>query len=224
MTRSLPVASALVAAVWPDPAWQQALRNAVVWPIDERAGPQPEAAGFLAGAHAQRGIGVITLEGESVWLDHTTAALGIPHPVLLPELEAYRDFATELGLDQTLQQLHREVWPKPPAGNAVQVVTTFAGGHFAQLSLAISRARSLGYAIRGGNAVCRLWDERQLLEARFWLGYDAPSSRSTTGNLQWVGRDGQALSLSEVGDVAYSEGMRMAAQIYAARSPEERAA
>ena len=96
MTRSLPVASALIAAVWPDPAWQDALRNLVVWPVDEHAGPAQAAAGFLAGTSQGTGIGLITPDGETTWLQ--VPALGIPHPVLVSDLEDFRDFAAELAL------------------------------------------------------------------------------------------------------------------------------
>jgi hypothetical protein len=103
-------------------------------------------------------------------------------------------------------------------------VDAFSGGRFQQLMQATNRARSLGYSLRGGNAVCRIWDEGQIVEARYWIGSDVPTTTSVTGNLVWVGRDGQSLALCELGKVTYSEGMRMAARIYAARTPQEQAA
>lgn len=42
-----------------------------------------------------------------------------------------------------------------------------------------------------------------------------------TGSLTWQDQDGRALPLSEVGQVAWSEGMRMAAALYAGRVIEE---
>ena len=61
------------------------------------------------------------------------------------------------------------------------------------------------------------------MEARYWIGSDAPESEAVTGDLMWVdaGEAQQAVrQLRDVGPVAYSEGMRMAAAIYAGRVAE----
>jgi Domain of unknown function (DUF4132) len=111
MIRSLPVATTVITTVWQDPAWSEALRNAVVWPVHEDGTTDTQAAGFLAAANEERGVGVVSLDGETQWL--RPEAISIPHPVHLPELEDCRDFATELGLEQQLHQLHRDMWSKP---------------------------------------------------------------------------------------------------------------
>lgn len=65
-------------------------------------------------------------------------------------------------------------------------------------------------------------------EARIWIGehdgYDAYDTE--TGPLAWTDPTGRALTAAEVGPVAWSEGMRMAAALYAGRDveDEERAA
>src|SRR3954470_2405470 len=59
MVRSLPVPTAVVVEVWPDPAWRNALRDLVVT-VDD-------TAGFLRDADLDRGVGVVTVDGESVW-------------------------------------------------------------------------------------------------------------------------------------------------------------
>ncbi|GAB3904348.1 hypothetical protein GCM10029964_097930 [Kibdelosporangium lantanae] len=58
MVRSLPVPTVVVVEVWPDPAWRNALRDLVVT-VDD-------TAGFLRDADPERGVGVVTLDGESV--------------------------------------------------------------------------------------------------------------------------------------------------------------
>src|SRR5579864_2816749 len=68
MTRSLPVATAVLEALWPDPAWSDALRYALVCPVDESKGPERTNMAFLGKASAERGLGVITLDGETSWL------------------------------------------------------------------------------------------------------------------------------------------------------------
>lgn len=217
MVRSLPIAAEVIEAVWPDPAWSNALRYAVVWAVDEQGTADQISAGFLAGANPERGIGIITLDGETTWLQRGVQAVGIPHPVLLPELEDFRDFATELALEQQLLQLHREIWKDPPDPEQARV-DDFSGGRLGQLLQVRSRARAMGYSISGANVVSRIWDAGRFVEARFWVGSDAPQAQSGSGALQWFGLGAdEAIPVGELGPIAYSEGMRMAARLYAGR-------
>lgn len=220
MVRSLPVPTRAVHALWPDPAWQRPLRDAVVLPIDEHGQPQREAAGFLRASDAERGIGVITLEGETVYA--LTPLILLPHPVNLAELNDYRDFATELQVEQGIAQLYRETWHKPDdIPTASRSVREFNGGRFAQLMHAAGRSRTLGYQVSGGSAVIRIWEGGRLVEARYWIGSDEPQAETVTGDLSWVDSNSGSLTIGQVGPVAYSEGMRMAASIYAGRVIEE---
>jgi hypothetical protein len=209
MVRSLPVPVGVLVECWPDPAWRRALENVVV--------ADSEVTGFLRGADRGRGIGVVTADGETAW--STAPALLVPHPVLIDDLDDFRDFATELQVDQTVPQLYRETWARAPepAGDRVE---DFAGGRFAQLGQATGRCRALGYAVSGGSAVTRVWESARLVEARFWIGNETPEVPATTGDLIWVAAGGRRLELREVGPVAYSEGMRMAALVYAGRAAD----
>ena len=50
--------------------------------------PDTASAGILRQVELDRGLGVVTLDGESVWLDPN--AIFIPHSVLLLELDDFR--------------------------------------------------------------------------------------------------------------------------------------
>jgi hypothetical protein len=214
MTRSLPVPSALLVRVWPDAGWAAALRDLVVSAGDE--------VGFLRDADPDKGIGVVNLDGETVRLRAETVT--IPHPVLLADLEELREFGAELGVEQKAQQLYRRTFAKPESFAAgATAVKDFAGGKFAQLTHALSRCRTLGYPVRGGDAVYSAFEGGREVEARFWLGGDYPEAEAWTGDLRWSSADGVGVALAEVGPVAYSEGMRMAAAIHAGREIEEKA-
>jgi hypothetical protein len=117
MLRSQPLPGAMLAVIWRDPAWRQALCNAVV-----RAG---DATGFLLGTDAARGIGLVTLDGETTWLANATVV--IAHPQGLTELTEFREFATELDLEQGIGQLYREAWPaaEPALSDVAFVVRRF---------------------------------------------------------------------------------------------------
>ena len=89
---------------------------------------------------------------------------------------------------------------------------------------ALGRARSQGYRVRGGFAVCGVWEAADVIEARYWIGADNPESETWTGELSWVDSRERVMPLAELGPVAYSEGMRMASAIWAGRVVEKEAA
>ncbi|WP_344129020.1 DUF4132 domain-containing protein [Luedemannella flava] len=220
MIRSLPVPAEVLGRVWADEAWRAALADAVVVPVDEAGGWVLDDAGFLREADVTRGIGVVNLDGESVWLD--AAQVAIPHPVRLADLDDLREFAAELGVAQGTTQLFREIWHKPtdPAEQS-RAQSEYAGGHFAELRHLTSRATKLGYPIRGGYATCRVWENGALVTATVWVGSDDPSYETQTGDLAFTDPQGEPLPNTAVGPVAWSEGMRMAAGLYAGRVVKE---
>ena len=231
MVSSLPVPTALLAKVWPDEAWQHALRDLVV------VGDGPDEAGFLRGATEDGGLRVVNLDGETVRLNPRTVTL--PHPVLLDDLDELREFAAELGVEQRVEQIYRATWRKPEEPAAIDGTATgasvatvasvaparvkdFAGGRYPSRFILAARATSLGYRVTGASATCRVRDDGRTVEAAVWIGepyyYDDDSE---TGALTWHDEDGRALRQAEVGPVAWSEGMRMAAALYAGRIIEE---
>jgi hypothetical protein len=214
LVRSLPVPVALLARVWPDSAWRGALRDLVVAPVAADGTADMERAGLLRDADPDKGAGIVDLDGDSVRLECETVL--IPHPVLLEDLEDLREFAVELEVQQGVEQLFREVWRRPAEAPG-QDWQVYANGKFAQLRHATARAVSLGYRVRGGQAVCPLVEDGRALEAAYWLGDDYPESESQTGSLEWRDKAGRRLPLAEVGPVAWSEGERMAALVYAGR-------
>ncbi|MEU2337063.1 DUF4132 domain-containing protein [Streptomyces sp. NPDC006654] len=219
MTRSLPVPLAVLTRVWPDPAWRTALRDLVV------TGADGEVAGFLRDADAERGLGLVDLDGDTVRIAPDLVRL--PHPVLLEDLAELREFAVELGVEQRAQQLFREVWHRPATLDAQGTqVEEYAGGVFKELRFLHGRATQLGYRVRGGYAVCSVLEAGRGVEARVWVGDFDGYYETETGPLAWTDPAGRALKLGQVGPVAWSEGMRMAAALYAGRDveDEERAA
>jgi hypothetical protein len=219
MIRSLPVPAPLLARVWPDETWRAALTDLVVAVLDDDGGFDPDEAGFLRDATPDA-IGIVNLDGETVRLPADRVA--IPHPVRLPELQDLREFAADLGVSQSVDQLFRQTWTRPDDLEAgATSVRDYAGGKFAELRHLTARAGSLGYPVRGGYAVCRVFEDGRPLEARTWVGADDPYYETETGDLVFVHPDGRSIPLAEVGPVAWSEGMRMAAALYAGRVVEE---
>jgi uncharacterized protein DUF4132 len=221
MLRSLPVPRAVLEQVWDDPAWRTPLDNAVVVAVDAGGRHDPGSAGLFRGVDRSRGIGVVDLDGETLWL--AADRIAIPHPILLAELDAWRELVTQLGVVQGVSQLHRETYAKPPALTA-NAIDRFADGKFAMAMHAVGKARSLGFKVSGGFALCQVWDGGAITEARYWIGADAPDAETYTGQLSWVDHREHGLPIAEVGPVAFSEGMRMASAIYAARVVDQQGA
>ena len=219
MIRSLPVPAALLIEVWPDESWRTALTDLIVAALDDDGEWDPAEVGFLRDVTAD-GLGVVNLDGETLRLPVDRVA--VPHPVLLPDLDDLREFAADLGVNQSVDQLFRQTWTRPDTVDpGATSVSDHAGGKYEQLRHLLARATSQGYPVRGGYAVCRVFEDGRAVEARNWLGSDDPSYETETGDLVFTGATGTALPLAEVGPVAWSEGMRMAASLYAGRVVEK---
>ncbi|MFD3918412.1 DUF4132 domain-containing protein [Streptomyces sp. NPDC058595] len=211
MVSSLPVPTGLLARVWPDEAWRAGLRDMVVM------GEGPDEVGFLRDAGGSGELRVVDPDGETIRLSPETVTL--PHPVLLPDLDDLREFAAELGLTQGVEQIHRATWRKPAdLARKATSVSDFAGGTFDSRFGLAARATSLGYRVSGGYATCRVREAGTITEASVWIGEPYWYGESETGDLTWSVVDGRSLRLPEVGPVAWSEGMRMAAALYAGRT------
>ncbi|MCU7826308.1 DUF4132 domain-containing protein [Kitasatospora sp. DSM 101779] len=214
MVSSLPVPTGLLARVWPDEAWQAALRDLVV------VGDGEDEVGFLRDATADGELRLVDLDGETVRISPATVTL--PHPVLLEDLEDLREFAAELGVVQGVDQIHRATFRKPAeVAEKATEVKDFAGGRFPSRFGLAARATALGYRVSGGYATTRVRDGERTVEPAVWIGEPYWDGDSETGALCWRDTEGRALTLPEVGPVAWSEGMRMAAALYAGRTVQE---
>ena len=221
MLRSLPTPRTVFTSVWPDPAWSNILNNLVVCGVDKTGKPDQQQAGFLREVDSQKGAGVINLDGETVWIKEKQ--LMVPHPIVFDELDDFRQFATELNYVQRIDQLFRETYSPTEEHRTATEINEFGEGKFAEVSHVVSLCRRLGYRIRGGSSVCRVWENGSLIEARYWIGADYPEGECWTGTLIFTDPQEKVIPISDVGAVAFSEGMRMASAIYAKRVVEKEA-
>jgi hypothetical protein len=220
MLRSLPTPAAVLSAVWVDETYRKALENLAVARVSQGE-VSLDSAGFLKGVDASKGIGLVDLDGETVW--EKADAFLLPHPILLSQLEDFRALAAELSLTQGVKQLFREVFELPKDVKADQTeISTFRGGKFEMLAHARGAAKSLGYRTSGGWATCQVFENGKTYEARFWLGADDGDGEALTDGLMWVDEKGESVLVKDVPKVAFSEGMRMASAIYGKRVVEKK--
>jgi hypothetical protein len=199
--RGYAVPHALLVAVWPDRVWRQTLTDLVV---TDPAG----RGGLLRAVHAD---GVDVIDGYGATQRISGDAWRIPHPALIPALSSYR--ALLGGRTPAVAQVLRDVAVRPadlPAGHTQ--CGDFAGIGFGKAEKVLRRAGRYAFTIRFGHAVCPVWEDGRLVEARLYLGDDylMPSLDLDVGALTWVGSDGWDMPLEQVGPVAWSEGIRMA--------------
>ena len=180
MLRSLPVPRDVLAAIWPDPAWQSILMNAVVCSVKKGEISQTEA-GFLRSIDERKGVGVVDLDGETQWLK--VDAIAIPHPILLTEMNDFRQLSIELGIQQKLDQLFRQTWAPTKDQLKSSSINDFSGGKFEQLNHVLGLCRRLGYRVSGGYACSPVWENGVQVEARFWIGSDYPEGETWTADM-----------------------------------------
>lgn len=219
MVRSLPIPMVVLLQLWPDPSWQRALRDLVVRPH----GVSGADVGLLRDVDPARGAGLVTLDGDTTWVK--PQALSVPHPVLLPDLDDLRGFVADLGVEQGVPQLFRETWTRPADADPAKTwLNDWSGGKFLQRRRLTGHLASLGYTVRGGYATLKVFEAAVSVEAKVWVGFDHLEDETHTGSLFWVESRGKLLPFGDIGPVAWSEGVRMAARIYAGRVTDEAAA
>jgi hypothetical protein len=219
MLRSLPVPCDVVRAIWPDPDWAEMLRNLVVTPADAHGKSDATQTGLLRDVDPKKGIGVVDRDGETQWI--AAVQILIPHPILIDGLDDLREIAADLGFSQTIEQIFRPTFAATKEQKELSQITDFSNGRFEQLNFATSLCSRLGYPVRGGYACSKVWENARLIEARYWIGGDSPESEAYTGELIFVDSDQKPLKIADVGRVTFSEGVRMASQIYAKRKVDK---
>jgi hypothetical protein len=220
MLRSLPVPRGVLQAVIADPYWAAVLKDAWIVAVGPDGKVDREVGGFFRGVDPQKGVGVVDRDGETTWLD--TESILIPHPILLDELEDLRGMAVEINVSQGTKQLFRETFQRPTTPpEDPMAISQFSGGEFSMLQMVTGLTKRLGYRVSGGAACCRVLERGRFVEARYDLGEGDGMDETTTGDLTWVDDKQRPIAVVDVPPIAFSEGMMMAAQIYAKRKVEK---
>lgn len=208
----LSVPPELLAAVWPDPMWRGSLTNLVVTVGD--------STGLLIDV-ADTGQCLLALPGDTA--HHAPVApVHIAHPVLLGELHQWRQLLWLRQSSQPIAQLDRQIHRKPgDLDTDATGVDDYGRARFAELRQATSLADRHGFRIRGGFAVTTVTEAGKSVQARYWIGAHDPRLQTDTGRLVWVDEAEHPIPLRELGPLAWSEGVRMAAVIHAGRTPDD---
>ncbi|MGV3483045.1 MAG: DUF4132 domain-containing protein [Planctomycetaceae bacterium] len=222
MLRSLVIPREVIVKTWVDTAWRAALENMVIASATATGKVDLEHVGLLRDVDVSRGLGIVDVDGESKWLKG--AGVAVLHPILIKELDDLRELASDLHAQQPIEQLYRPVYQPTKEQSMLTSIRDFEGGVFEQLNFALGACRRLGYPVRGGYATCKVWEGDHPLEARYYIGGEYPEAETETGELIFVNKRQQAVTIRDVGPVTFSEGVRMASAIYAKRKVEKQEA
>jgi Domain of unknown function (DUF4132) len=195
------------------------LRNLVVIPADAQGKTDATQTGLLRDVDPKKGIGVVDRDGETQWI--ATAQILIPHPILIDGLDELREIAADMGFSQAIEQIFRPIFAASDEQKEMSRITDFSNGKFDQLNFASSLCRRLGFPVRGGYACSKIWENARPIEARYWIGDEYPEAETYTGELIFVDSDQKPQKIADVGRVTFSEGVRMATQIFAKRKVDK---
>ena len=130
-----------------DDAFAPLLRGALLRPVD-----RPRDAGLLLGWDAARGLGLLPADYDARWLGWSTVE--VVHPMKLGEVTPWQDLLIDVGMQQELVQVFREVKNVPTAQRNL-TESLHAGGAGDALGLgdrAGADGGGLGVAARHGPA------------------------------------------------------------------------
>lgn len=214
---SLPVPTTVIAAVWPDESWRSWLYDLVI--VDQADPTQLGLLREVIDAEVPQ-LGLVTLDGESIRI--SAEEVLIPHPALLDDLDELREFAADLGVQQRFDQLHRAVHRRGDLDDpTATALYTWAEASYAQIRQVQSRAVQGGFTPKGTDVVTRVVEQGQAFDIRINVADTTdPYAPAYTGPVRWRVND-QAVPLSSVPPVAWSEGVRMAEWIWAGREMDE---
>ena len=206
-----PVPVKAIQAIWPDTYWRRYLHNLII--------SDGQTEGLLRDV-TDAGLGIVDLDGESLTMTNET--ITIPHPAVIEDLEDWREFTSELGATQGLDQLFREIHRKPTdTKGRKDALRAYTDGKYQLASHLMGRARGGGFQASLGSVVVAVREAGQTIEGILDVYAYDPYGEAEIGELSFASR-GKQLKAEEVGPIAWSEAIRMCEYIYAGRTVEEK--
>lgn len=205
-----PIPTKTIQAVWPDKYWRHYLNNLII--------TDDETEGLLRNA-TEEGLGIVDLDGESLTI--TPESIRILHPAIIQDLEDWREFATELGATQGLDQLLREIHRKPTDKKSVsEALSAYSDAKYKMGSHLMGRARGGGFHATLNSITVTVRENGQEIDGTLYVDAYDPYDEAHLSNLSFSS-EGKPLNINEVGPIAWSEAIRMCEFIYAGRTIEE---
>lgn len=188
-----------------DEAFAEYIKGLVVTPKDG------SGSGVIVGWDAARGLGLLPLDYDARWVGWLD--VDVPHPSKLSDVAAWQDLLVDLGMQQSLVQIFREVKTVPAAQRQLFECTMLSNRE-TRSAAGIERVlMDDGWVTRRGHAK-RSFSLREAtgvvtVEAWFDYGeYYMPSDETTTGAFGVNDANGRPLRMSDVPAVLLGEIIR----------------
>ena len=148
----------VVHAVWKDALWRKYFQGLIV---------SHESESSMLQKITDTSLQLVDLDGETIEVPVTdSGVLTILHPALIDEVEQWREFASELGVHQGLDQLFRDVYFKPAdAESQRKAVNAYSGGKYARCSHLLGHDRGGGFRTTLGEVAVIVHDSGQEVTA-----------------------------------------------------------
>lgn len=205
MISGAPLTADEVAWLVQDDAFEEYFKGLVVIP---KGAADPVV---LVAWDAQRGLGILPLDYDSRWIGWHD--IDIPHPSKIRDVSAWQDMLVDLGLQQALVQVFREVKTVPVAQRQLFECTMLANR---ETRSAASMERILmddGWITRRGHAkrTLSLREASGVTTVEAWFDYGEyymPSDETTTGAFGVNDDKGRPLRMNDVPPVLLGEIIR----------------
>ncbi|MDO4631147.1 MAG: DUF4132 domain-containing protein [Corynebacterium sp.] len=144
------IPAAVVQGLWEDELWRKHLQNLVV-----SYGPE---VGLVQDC-TEDALLLVDLDGEPITVPvMDSTAVGIVHPAVLDEVDQWREFASELGVQQGVDQLFRDTHVKPvETAEQHKAVQAYADSTYERGWFMLSRGRRVGSAPSWMRSVWMCW-------------------------------------------------------------------
>lgn len=210
--KGLPVPLTVIAAVWPDVMWRSYLKDLVVT-------VQPDGPVGLLREVDDKQLRIVDLDGETLTLPFgEDSTVLINHPAVLADIEEWREFAVELGIVQGIDQLFRDLYVKPTDEQSYhKAISAYSAGKYDKAAVLLGRSRSAGFTTSLQEVSVVVVENGEETTASLDIDAWDPYEDAHIGHVHFY-REGKSLTLADIGPIAWSEGIRMAAFVYAGRS------
>ncbi len=213
MISGSPISAAEVAWLVEDAAFAELLQGLVLVPRGGPNGKQASAqSGVLASWDASRGLGFLPLDYDARWTGWLDVE--IAHPMKLGDVTPWQDLLVDLGMQQGLVQVFREVKGVPLAQRNLTASSLLSNRETRSAS-AIERVLiESGWIARRGRArrTLSLRTDAGISSVEAWFDYGEyymPSDSTTTGDFGFASIPGnKPLKFSMVPEVLVSEAIR----------------
>ncbi|MDB4994521.1 MAG: hypothetical protein JWM74_1953 [Myxococcaceae bacterium] len=213
MISGSPISAAEVAWLVEDAAFAELLQGLVLVPRGGANGKQAAAqSGVLASWDASRGLGFLPLDYDARWTGWLDVE--IAHPMKLGDVTPWQDLLVDLGMQQGLVQVFREVKGVPLAQKNLTASSLLSNRETRSAS-AIERVLiESGWIARRGRArrTLSLRTDAGIVGVEAWFDYGEyymPSDSTTTGDFGFASIPGnKPLKFSMVPEVLVSEAIR----------------